>query len=476
MKNNFFSICVLMLLVVTLCGCSNQQETSKKNEKCEVNVTEDIPSKEESEITEEILAEGMDLSSYAQIQDNAIQEFWSWSEGRARVGYDEETEFTYWKVTKELAEEYVAFLTDEMGFVLQETGKNSYGVSYGFVHSAIEAEGIYAGKRLSKEYPVVLSYGGTENAKLYVNEDVFPVCDMGYRRSGEKEEVKVYGESADAALIKTSEGIYKTDDGRLHTKLNEAMVIRNGETAVVTAQHQIRDTKESLLVEYYYRDEGFYLETPKYYSLTGDIYRMDELITNDYPTFERDEMEYEEYNGKLTFLMSHNGEWIGPKYWENEFKQLTVRVMYYEKDVEAVYYIYVKFADEEPNEVEALVAVDLSEKEEIQEQGASGEVIFDEIVELKDGDTLLVGQTGEISYDKRKSGSAYHVYNWSIIDGKGLVTLDEENDSCKITAIESGNVKVKCSYSYTVDSTNVLTGNPEKKQKSDSKIYDIMIK
>ena len=42
--------------------------------------------------TEEILAEGMDLSSYAQIPDNAIQEFWSWSEGRARVGYDEETE------------------------------------------------------------------------------------------------------------------------------------------------------------------------------------------------------------------------------------------------------------------------------------------------------------------------------------------------------------------------------------------------
>ena len=91
-------------------------------------------------------------------------------------------------------------------------------------------------------------------------------------------------------------------------------------------------------------------------------------------------------------------------------------------------------------------------------------------------DTLLVGQTGELSYDKRKSGSAYHVYNWSIIDGKGLITLDEENDSCKITAQESGKVKVKCSYSYTVDSTNVLTGNPEKKQKSDSKIYEITIK
>ena len=43
-------------------------------------------------------------------------------------------------------------------------------------------------------------------------------------------------------------------------------------------------------------------------------------------------------------------------------------------------------------------------------------------------------------------------------------------------ALESGKVKVKCSYSYTADSTNVLTGNPEKKQKSDSKIYEITIK
>lgn len=121
------------------------------------------------------------------------------------------------------------------------------------------------------------------------------------------------------------------------------------------------------------------------------------------------------------------------------------------------------------------MAVDLSENEEEQEQIVSGEIDPDEVVQLKDGDTLLVGQTGEFSYKKRKSGSAYHVYNWSIIEGKGRVTLEEYNDSCKITAIESGKVKVKCSYSYTVDSTNVLTGNPEKDSKIDSEIYEITI-
>lgn len=466
---------MILLWVVMSYGCSNQQDSTAINEKLEMIIEDEVISKEDPGVTEEILADGMDLSSYAQIPDNAIQEFWSWSEGRARVGYDPDGGYSYWKVTKELAEEYITFLTEEMGMILQETGKNSYGVSYGFTHSMVEAEGTIANKRLENKYPVVLSYGGTENAKFYVNKDVFTVCDMGYRRSGTKEEIKVYGDSAGAALIKTSDGIYKTDDGRLQTKLNEAMVIRNGENVVTEARHEIRDSKESILVEYYYRDEGFYLETPQYYSLTGDIYRINELVQSDYPTFERDEMEYEEYGGKLTFLMSHNGTWIGPTHWENEYKQLTVRVMYYEKDVEAVYYVYAKFTEEEPGEVEALVAVDLSEKEAEQEKSAFDEMVSDEIVQLKDGDTMLVGQTGEIKYGKRKSGSSYHVYNWSIIDGKGLVTLDEENDSCKITAIDSGQVKVKCSYSYTVDGTNVLTGNSEKDSKIDTKIYEITI-
>lgn len=474
MKNKFFPICMLILFIVALGGCSGQQDASNEKEDNGANTVKEAIMKEEATVTEEVLAESMDLSSYSQIPDNAIQEFWSWSEGGARVSYSPEKGTGYWKVTKELVEEYKAFLTEEMGFVLQETGKNSYGVSYGYTHSEVEAEGTVSDNRLTGKYPLVFSYGGTDNARLHINEDVFTVCDMGYRRNGEKEEVKVYGQSAGAALIKTADGIYKTDDGRLQTKLNEAMVIRDGETTVAGATHQIRDAKESLLVEFYYRDEGFYLETPKYYPMTGDIYRVDELVQSDYPYFERDEMEYEEYIGNLTFLMSHNDVWVGPTHWENPYKQLTVRVMYYEKDVEAVYYIYAKFANEKPGEVEALVAVDLSEKEE-QQEGTPIEIDPDEVVKLKDGDTMLVGQTGELSYDKRKSGSSYHVYNWSVIDGKGLVALDEENDSCKITAIESGKVKVKCSYSYTVDSTNVLTGNSEKDSKIDSKIYEITI-
>lgn len=65
-------------------------------------------------------------------------------------------------------------------------------------------------------------------------------------------------------------------------------------------------------MEFYYRDEGFYLEVPKYYSLTGDIYLLEDLLQGSYPTDERDKIEDVDFKEKLTFLMSHNGSWVGP--------------------------------------------------------------------------------------------------------------------------------------------------------------------
>lgn len=471
MKRGILTVSVLMLLAGVLCGCSNQQGSLGTNQNSEMNATEVVTPGDNSEVTEEILAEGMDLSSYAEIPDNAIQEFWSWSEDKMSVTYpDKKNEpASYWGVEQELVEEYAAFLTEEMGLILQE----SVGTKYGYTHPTIEAEGIKKPKELSKEYPIVWSYGGSQNAVLFINEEAFTVCDMGYRRNGEREEVKVYGDSAGAALIKTSDGIYKTDDGRLQTKLNEAMVIRDGKTSVAEAYHEIIDTEERLFVEYYYRDEGFYLEVPKYYSLTGDIYRIEELVKNGYPTDKRDKITDVDFDGKPTFLMSHNGSWIGPNHHWNKYKQLTVRVMYYEKNVEAVYYVYAKFADGEPSEVEALVAVDLSPKQEA--ELPSTEVDISEVVELKYGDTLLLGQTGEISYGSRESGSAYHVYYWSVVEGKDLVILDEGHDSCRITARGKGKVVVECSYHYTVEKENVLTGREEDAPESDTKRFKITI-
>lgn len=478
MKRKLCVIGVITLLTIMLCGCSKQDGEVGNNDSTqnsqinqETETTENDTQETESEITEEILAEAMDLSSYAEIPENAIQEFWSWSQDSMGITYPdkENVPASYWGVESELVEEYATFLAEEMGLILQE----SSGTRYGYTHPTIEAKGVNKNKYLSKEYPIVWEYGGSQNAVLTINEEVFTVYDMGYRRNGERQEVKVYGDSAGAALIKTSDGIYKTDDGRLQTKINEAMVIRDGVSSVAEAYHEIVDTEERLFVEFYYRDEGFYLEVPKYYSLTGDIYRIDELVKQSYPTTRRDKITDVDFDGKPTFLMSYNGEWIGPNTHWNKYEQLTVRVMYYEKNVEAVYYVYAKFAEGDPTEVEALVAVDLSPKQE--PELPSAEVDTSEVIELKDGDTLLLGQTGEISYGSRKSGSAYHVYNWSIVEGKDLVILDEGHDSCKITARGKGTVVVKCSYSYTKKKENVLTGREEDDPEIDTKRFKITI-
>ncbi len=468
MKRKLLGVGMIILLSVMLCGCSNQQGSSEPNKDSETG---------SSEVTEEILAEAMDLSSYAEIPDNAIQEFWRWSQGGADVVKRKDKSVNYWDYEDETADAYLKFLTKEMGLLLQETETDYRDKTYGFMHPDIEAEGISNGGVLSKKYPIVYEdYRNTGRNQGYflVNEDVFTICDMGYRKNGEREEVKVYGDSAGAALIKTSDGVYKTDDGRLQTKLNEAMVIRDGVTSVAEAYHEIIDTEERLFVEFYYRDEGFYLEVPKYYSLTGDIYLLEDLVQRHYPTNKRDNITDVDFEEKLTFLMSYDDAWEGPKYKGNKYKQLTVRVMYYEKNVEAVYYVYAKFADEEPTEVEALVAVDLSPKQE--EEIPSTEVDTSEVIKLKDGDTLLLGQTGEISYGSRKSDSAYHVYYWSVVEGKDLVILDEGHDSCRITARGKGKVVVKCSYHYTVEKENVLTGREEDAPESDTKRFDIIIK
>lgn len=94
MKRRIRTISILVLLVVALCGCSKQAESPDISQNSEMNVAET----ETAEVTEEILADAMDLSGYAEIPENAIQEFWSWSEDKMSVTYpDKKNEpASYW--------------------------------------------------------------------------------------------------------------------------------------------------------------------------------------------------------------------------------------------------------------------------------------------------------------------------------------------------------------------------------------------
>lgn len=79
--------------------------------------------------------------------DNAIQEFWRWSNGNMSITYPEKENMpaSYWGVKQEIVKEYAAFLEEELGLVLQE----SNGTYYGYIHPTIEADPI-AKSKLSK--------------------------------------------------------------------------------------------------------------------------------------------------------------------------------------------------------------------------------------------------------------------------------------------------------------------------------------
>ena len=466
MKKVLIKLALTMCLTMSLLGCSDKNNNDEKQEDSK---------KWGLFVSEEVLAEAVNVEDYLNVPDNAIQDFCAWAQ-KAMYPFEREGEVVYQLIEEEATLEYAKALSEQMGLILGEVYEEDRYFVYGYTHPNVETQGDYtSGDKLSKPYPIVLEitfvYG---YATLVFDQDVFTLCDMGYRMGGKEQNLLPQGESVGEALIKTSDGVYKTADGRLETRLNEAMVLRDGVEGTADVRHMIVDEEERLMVEFYYRNEGFYLEVPKYYSMTGDIYGIRELIQISYPTNTKEGLFDADFEGKV-FMLCHNDRWKGPVYDRNcIFEDLSVRVMYYERDVEAVYYVYAKLSEGTPSEIEALVAADLSEKK-TDDAPASDVAISDEVIELKDGDTLLVGQTGEIEYGRREFGSDYHTYSWSVVKGKDCVTIDEEHDSCKVTGRQAGEVTISVTYSYTEEGENVLTGRPESDPEYETKRFDIKV-
>lgn len=60
MRKQFFMFTILLWVVMSY-GCSNQQDSTAINEKLEMIIEDEVISKEDPGVTEEILADGMDL-------------------------------------------------------------------------------------------------------------------------------------------------------------------------------------------------------------------------------------------------------------------------------------------------------------------------------------------------------------------------------------------------------------------------------
>lgn len=154
--------------------------------------------------------------------------------------------------------------------------------------------------------------------------------------------------------------------------------------------------------------------------------------------------------------MSVNDLFIGPLVsGKNKFEEVTVRVMYYEEGVEAVYYIYAKTSGT-PSEIEVLCAVSLEAEEE--ENDAENAIV------------LSVGDTHKLSYYANIFGAKSEVYSWSISGGDGIYA-DGTGSYCKVTAMKKGTGKVTVTCIYMVEVADILTDFPTTAQRSKTKTW-----
>ena len=163
--------------------------------------------------------------------------------------------------------------------------------------------------------------------------------------------------------------------------------------------------------------------------------------------------------------MTYNDIWGGPTTANSKFEDLTIRLMHYEENGDAVYYIYAKLKDSTPSEVEVLCAVDVKS------------IMMDKVGSSNADETLQmnVGKTITIKDGRSKFGSDYHVYEWTIEKGANLVEISSVGNTCTVKAKGKGEVVISTEYSYTVEEADVLTGIMRDSHKVDTKKYYITI-
>ena len=201
------------------------------------------------------------------------------------------------------------------------------------------------------------------------------------------------------------------------------------------------------------------MEVPKNSLMDGDILQIKNFLRERYYTTEKESLT--SYNWHTPFFaIAYDGQWKGPVLNGDDFKALTVRLMYYEPGGDAVYYVYAELQDKEPNVVEALVAVDMS---------ASSGGSFENATRLSVGDTFTLNYSDEVF------GSNYHVYEWAVTDGEGNVVIEWTGSRCCVKAVEKGIATITVTYSYTEEEPDVLTGIMRDAQKTRSRSYNIII-
>ena len=293
--------------------------------------------------------------------------------------------------------------------------------------------------------------------------------DLGLRAGGKKESTALPGESIAADLYRLDDGTYKTGDGRFHVSVGEAAVYADGKmfTTDASLTRNQEKNREELRIYNFYRTDSILLTVPYNSVLTGDILDRRAIGLNEKGGYEKYSNDMEDFLG-WTFSnkilgVSHDGDYLffyTDDY--NDFDTAAVRVMYWDPKADvAVFYIYASF-DSAPYEYEALAAVSLG----LTPEGNGADKVF----------TVREGKSIDITFDETEYMPSYELFTWEIMEGSSLIELTgTRSQTCTLKAYDSGKVRLKVTYEYGAEGSNVLTGSKETKFLSKTREYVVNI-
>lgn len=245
--------------------------------------------------------------------------------------------------------------------------------------------------------------GGAVTFHLFIPGEMDQV-DLGLRHSGGNVSVGTGdGTSATAGLYRLADGSFQTTDARLTAKLGEAAVLRDGKECSAPTEFVRKAETWELWVRDFHNSELLYLSLPRGIA-AGGTYTMQDILKTAWWKSNRSMSSLDDADGfggyrwGLCLGAGHGRDYILPTYLDNnQFENIVVRVLHWEEDKEAVFYLYAAFKSS-PKVVEALCAVDLTEtvdktKEPAGTGGGSGDCWYCG----GDGDCPTCGGSGTVS-------------------------------------------------------------------------------
>ena len=405
-----------------------------------------------------------DYSYMAQLPDNPVQDIRYFTNHEITSKRKPSgTTCEYKSLDDEYIEAYVAML-QENGFTLVEAYSDSFMngnkyLSWGLTYDLSPELETMRQQFADGQCHLCIWKSKSSSGWTYRIDHVegLNLCDMGLRMDGTTADLTPQGPSVNAGLLRLPDGSYQTDDGRLTAAVGSAVVVRDGEGIHAKAEFEEDGGAYQFTVYDYQLEESITFSMSPELLEIGAVYRNYEM--------ESDDISFSATVDGENYTLDHNS---------SRYQAVSLRVMYYEPDGDAVFYIYAKTAGT-PGELEALCAVSTSPKEEI----PMPEIDESKLVRVDGyGDetaTITTDQFLEIFYGNREWDSMYHTFDWEVTEGNDILQMYEGYDSALFIPTGTGVAIIKMVYGYTKEEADVLTGIIRDRAHSFTYTYSIII-